>query len=110
MRGVVAAPPVSVVSPETSASAALNSACLSGFSAAIFIGSGAGRPLNFCQSPVTLKIAVTASVGCAPTPSQYAARSPSTLMTEGSFLGWYSPIVSIERPSRLLRASATTMR
>jgi len=34
------------------------------------IGSGAGSPLNFCQSPVTFRIAATASVGCAPTPSQ----------------------------------------
>ena len=53
---------------------------------------------------------MTASVGWAPTPSQYAARSPSTLITDGSFFGWYSPIVSIARPSRLVRASATTMR
>ena len=30
-----------------------------------------GSPLNFCQSPVTLSRAATASDGCAPTPSQY---------------------------------------
>ena len=43
--------------------------------------SGAGRPLNFCQSPVILRMASTGSVGCAPTPSQYCARSESTSMT-----------------------------
>jgi hypothetical protein len=66
--------------------------------------------LNLCQSPVTFRIAATGSVGCAPTPSQYAARSPSTSMKEGFSLGWYLPIVSMTRPSRLVRASATTMR
>src|SRR4051794_25434878 len=85
-------------------------AFLSGFGSATFIGAGAGSPLNFCQSPVTRKMAATASVGCAPTPSQYWARSLSTSMKEGSSFGWYLPIVSIERPSRLVRASATTMR
>ncbi len=85
-------------------------AFLSGFGAATFMGGGAASPLNFCQSPVTRKMAATASVGCAPTPSQYCARSVSTSMKEGSSLGWYLPIVSIERPSRLVRASATTMR
>ena len=37
-----------------------------------------GRPLNFCQSPVILSSASTASDGCAPTPSQYCARSEVT--------------------------------
>jgi hypothetical protein len=55
-------------------------------------------------------MAATASVGCAPTPSQYWARSLSTSMKEGSSFGWYLPIVSMARPSRLVRASATTMR
>jgi hypothetical protein len=55
-------------------------------------------------------MAATASVGCAPTPSQYCARSLSTSMKEGSSFGWYLPMVSIDRPSRLVRASATTMR
>ena len=67
-------------------------------------------PENCCQSPVRLKIATTASDGCAPTESQYCARSESTSMTDGSFLGWYLPISSIARPSRLVRESATTMR
>ena len=43
-----------------------------------------------------------------------AAIAPSAwslvAMTDGSALGWYSPIVSMARPSRLVRASATTMR
>ena len=82
----------------------------SGFGAATFIGGGAGSPLNFCQSPVTRKMAATASVGCAPTPSQYCARSLFTSMNEGSSFGWYLPIVSIDRPSRLVRLSLTTTR
>ena len=85
-------------------------AFLSGLGSATRMGGGAASPLNFCQSPVTRKMAATASVGCAPTPSQYCARSESTSMKEGSSFGWYLPIVSIERPSRLVRASATTMR
>jgi hypothetical protein len=44
--------------------------------------------LNFCQSPVTLRIASTASVGWAPTPSQYWARAESSLMTLGFSIGW----------------------
>jgi hypothetical protein len=31
-------------------------------------------------------------------------------MSEGSSVGWYLPISSIARPSRLVRESATTMR
>ena len=85
-------------------------AFLSGLGSATRMGGGAASPLNFCQSPVTRKMAATASVGWAPTPSQYCARSESTSMKEGSSFGWYLPIVSIERPSRLVRASATTMR
>ena len=78
--------------------------------AATCIGAGAASPLNFCQSPETLRIAVTASVGCAPTVSQYCARSEFTSMNEGSSFGWYLPISSIARPSRLVRASATMIR
>ena len=69
-----------------------------------------GRPLKVCQSPVTLRIASTASDGCAPTPSQYCARSEVTSMNEGSSLGWYLPISSSTLPSRFLRESTTTMR
>ena len=69
-----------------------------------------GSPLNFCQSPVILRILATGSDGCAPTPSQYCARSEVTSMNEGSSLGWYLPISSITRPSRFLRESTTTMR
>ena len=52
------------------------------------VPSAPGRPLNFCQSPVTLRIAMTGSVGCAPTPSQYCARSESTWIRLGSRRGW----------------------
>src|SRR5665647_1699679 len=69
-----------------------------------------GRPLNFCQSPVILRITRTCSLGWAPTPSQYWARAESTSIREGSSVGWYLPISSITRPSRLVRESATTMR
>ena len=55
-------------------------AFLSGLGSATRMGGGAASPLNFCQSPVTRKMAATASVGCAPTPSQYCARSVSTSM------------------------------
>ena len=74
------------------------------------VPSAPGRPLNFCQSPVTLRIASTASEGCAPTPSQYWARSEVTSMREGSSFGWYLPISSSTLPSRFLRESTTTMR
>src|SRR5690606_18756328 len=67
-------------------------------------------PLKVPQSPVSLRSASTCSVGCAPTESQYWARSESTSMNEGSSVGWYLPISSITRPSRLVRESATTMR
>src|SRR5690606_41675371 len=50
------------------------------------------------------------SDGCAPTPSQYCARSETTSMKDGSSLGWYLPISSMTRPSRFLRESTTTMR
>ena len=49
-------------------------------------------------------------LGCAPTLSQYCARSDLTSMNEGSSVGWYLPISSMTRPSRLVRESATTMR
>jgi predicted RNA-binding protein YlqC (UPF0109 family) len=88
----------------------LKIAVLSRFGSATFIGSGAGSPLNFCQSPVTLRIAWTGSLGWAPTPSQYSARSESTSMKLGSSFGWYLPISSITRPSRFVRESATTIR
>src|SRR5512142_2372608 len=52
----------------------------------------------------------TGSLGCAPTESQYCARSELTSISEGSSLGWYTPMYSIARPSRFVRESATTMR
>ena len=106
--GVVAP---SLGSPADSLAAASKIVFLSVFgSATRRVPSWPGRPLNFCQSPVTLRIAATGSVGWAPTPSQYWARSESTSISEGSWVGWYLPISSIARPSRLVRASATTMR
>jgi hypothetical protein len=67
-------------------------------------------PLKVPQSPLSFSSAVTCSVGCAPTPSQYWARAESISMNEGSSVGWYLPISSMTRPSRLVRESATTMR
>src|SRR3954462_12672905 len=57
-----------------------------------------------------VRILVTASDGCAPTPSQYWTRSETTSMYDGSSLGWYLPISSMTLPSRFLRESTTTMR
>ena len=83
----------------------------SSFSPATFtVETASLSPLNLPQSPVSFSSAATCSVGWAPTDSQYCARSESTLMTEGSSVGWYWPISSMTRPSRLVRESATTMR
>src|SRR6185436_15249546 len=87
------------------------SAALSAFgSATRRVPSVPGRPLCFCQSPVIFSSAATCSVGCAPTPSQYSARSELISMSEGSWVGWYLPISSIARPSRLVRESMMTTR
>ena len=84
---------------------------MSAFGSAFFsVPSAPGSPLNFCQSPVILSSAATCSVGCAPTESQYCARSESISMRLGSSLGWYLPISSIARPSRFVRLSMTTTR
>src|SRR5664280_1759893 len=91
--------------------AASYSAVLSGFgSARRRVPSVPGRPLNVCQSPVIFSSAATCSVGCAPTPSQYCTRSESISMIEGSWVGWYLPISSIARPSRLVREFMMTTR
>src|SRR5450759_2513434 len=91
--------------------AASYSAVLSGFgSARRRVPSVPGRPLNVCQSPVIFRSAATCSVGCAPTPSQYCTRSESISMIEGSWVGWYLPISSIARPSRLVREFMMTTR
>ena len=61
---------------------------LCGFTAATFnVPSVPGKPLNFCQSPVTFKIASTAGVGSAPTFNQCCARSDLTSMKDGSCPG-----------------------
>jgi hypothetical protein len=54
--------------------------------------------LNFCQSPVTRRIAATDSVGCAPTPSQYWIRSESTLIGRRLVLGVVLPH-RLDRPA-----------
>src|SRR5664280_434707 len=91
--------------------AASYSAVLSGFgSARRRVPSVPGRPLNVCQSPVIFSSAATCSVGCAPTPSQYCTRSELISMIEGSWVGWYLPISSIARPSRLVREFMMTTR
>src|ERR1700749_4467904 len=48
--------------------------------------------------------------GCARCASQWRARSSSSTIVEGSVCGLYWPIVSIVRPSRGERLSATTIR
>src|SRR5690606_33555758 len=93
------------------ASAALNSSSLDGFAGLVLrVPSVPGRPLNFCQSPVISSRRCTGSVGWAPTLSQYCTRSESISMSEGSSFGWYLPMDSMARPSRRVRASATTTR
>src|SRR4051812_45245468 len=74
--------------PSASASAALNRSSLLGLGSLTFsVPSVPGSPLNFCQSPVIFSSASTGSVGWAPTPSQYWARSESISMRLGSSFG-----------------------
>src|SRR5665811_226198 len=70
-----------------SLSASLKASALSRFGAANSSVRSCFSPLKVSQSPVSLSSATTASVGCAPTPSQYCARSETTVMTDGSALG-----------------------
>jgi len=79
--------------------AASNSAALSAF------GSGCLRVLVPPMSPVILSSAATASVGWAPTPSQYWARSETTWIVDGSVCGLYWPIVSLVAPTATWRQS-----
>jgi len=72
----------------SSAKAFANSASRSRGSGCGRIPEGMSSPVNFCQSPERLKMATTASVGWAPTDSQYWARSELTRIKDGSFLGW----------------------
>src|SRR5881397_1006881 len=60
--------------------------------------------------PLVRSSPATVSEGWAPCSSQWRARSSSMLIVEGSVCGLYWPIVSIVRPSRGERLSATTMR
>src|SRR6476646_11869811 len=60
--------------------------------------------------PLVRSRVATVSDGWAPCSSQWRARSSSMLIVEGSVCGLYWPIVSIVRPSRGERLSATTMR
>src|SRR3954469_1487307 len=60
--------------------------------------------------PLVRSRVATVSEGWAPCSSQWGARSSSMLIVEGSVCGLYWPIVSIVRPSRGERLSATTMR
>src|SRR3954468_15806127 len=53
---------------------------------------------------------LTVPVGCAPFWSQCRARSSSMTISEGWVCGLYRPIVSMKRPSRGERWSATTTR
>src|SRR6188472_2330520 len=60
--------------------------------------------------PLVRRSVATVSDGCAPCSSQCFARSSSRTIVEGSVCGLYWPIVSIVRPSRGERLSATTIR
>src|SRR5690349_24711376 len=60
--------------------------------------------------PLVRRRVATVSDGWAPCSSQSRARSSSVVVVEGSVCGLYWPIVSIVRPSRGERLSATTMR
>src|SRR5690349_8993534 len=60
--------------------------------------------------PLVRSSVATVSDGWAPCWSQWRARSSSSSIVEGSVCGLYCPIVSIVRPSRGERLSATTMR
>ena len=60
--------------------------------------------------PLVRSRVATVRVGWAPCSSQWRARSSSITISEGSVCGLYWPIVSIVRPSRGERWSATTMR
>src|SRR4051794_15031847 len=52
----------------------------------------------------------TGSEGCAPLPIQYRIRSSLRTIVDGSVCGLYRPSVSMNRPSRGERRSATTTR
>ena len=74
-KGEAAPAPMLVAAPKADKKETFEAAARAGIEgasagAATSMGGGAGRPLNCCQSPVTFRIAVTGSVGCAPTPSQ----------------------------------------
>src|SRR5690349_10709413 len=60
--------------------------------------------------PLVRSSPATVSDGWAPCSSQWRARSSSSTIVEGSVCGLYWPIVSIVRPSRGERLSATTIR
>src|SRR5699024_5515185 len=106
--GVVAS--ASASSPAC-ANAALNISGLDCFCSGYSnVPSEPGRPWYFCQSPVTLSSASTGSVGWAPTPSQYCARSDCTSIMLGCCFGSYLPIVSMALPPRRVCASATITR
>src|SRR5215218_3504941 len=60
--------------------------------------------------PLVRNSPATVSEGWAPCSSQWRARSSSSSISEGLVWGLYWPIVSIVRPSRGQRLSATTMR
>jgi hypothetical protein len=73
--------------PAAAFASASYAALRSARAAATFSGSGAGSPLNFCQSPVFSRMRCTASLGWAPTESQYCTRSDLTSISEGSSFG-----------------------
>src|SRR3954454_14666775 len=60
--------------------------------------------------PLVRSNVATVSEGWAPCSSQWRARSSSSTIVDGSVCGLYWPMVSIVRPSRGERLSATTIR
>jgi hypothetical protein len=65
---------------------------------------------NSSHTPVAVRSFCTCSVGWAPCASHASAFSPSMSMNDGSWRGAYLPMISMKRPSRGERPSATTTR
>ena len=64
----------------------------------------------WAHTPVVARSFCTCSVGCAPLRSHASAESASMETRDGSSRGAYWPMISMNRPSRGERPSATTTR
>src|SRR5581483_6109525 len=65
---------------------------------------------RYLEMPCVLSSRATASVGCAPLPSQSFTFASSRSIVDGSVCGLYRPTMSRNFPSRGARASAATTR